>query len=636
MCGLCGIFNFDTEDSIESSLIKKMTEVLSHRGPDDQGTYTNKNIGLGHRRLSIIDLATGHQPMSNEDGSIWIVYNGEVYNYSELRDRLKKSGHVFKTNSDTETIVHAYEEWGEVCVTRLRGMFAFAIWDEKNQKLLLARDRLGIKPLHYMIDNNRIIFGSEIKSILQDPAVNKEVDFDALEDYFTYLYVRAPKTMFKGINKLLPAHVLICTPEEIRLKEYWDLSFSNVTDGSEEYLADRLIDLLGESVRLRLMSEVPLGAFLSGGIDSSSVVAVMSRLLDSPVITSSIGFEDEQFNEIHYARKVAKRFTTEHNEFFVKPDALKLLPKLVWHFDEPFADSSAIPTYYVSETARKHVTVALSGDGGDENFAGYRNYFIDKLENYFRIMPDWFRRTVFANLARIYPKADYLPQFLRAKTFLKNISMPSAHAYHNTKSIFKADVKNLIYSEELKNWRNNYDPLSGFEAYYNKADTDDHLTRILYVDIKTYLVDDILTKVDRMSMANSLEVRVPMLDHVFMEFVASIPSDLKLKGKTGKYIFKKALKDILPEEIISRKKWGFGVPIGSWFRNDIKEFAEGTLFSLKSRQRGYFNMDYMQKMWKEHQSGIKNYTHHLWILLMFEMWHNTFIDSKRSNGPLEM
>jgi asparagine synthase (glutamine-hydrolysing) len=381
------------------------------------------------------------------------------------------------------------------------------------------------------------------------------------------------------------------------------------------------------------MSEVPLGAFLSGGIDSSSVVAVMSGLLDSPVITSSIGFEDEKFNEIQYAKKVADRFTTDHHEFIVKPDAFKLLPKLVWHFDEPFADSSAIPTYYVSETARRHVTVALSGDGGDENFAGYRNYFIDRLENYFRIMPDWFRKAIFGSMAKIYPKADYLPQFLRGKTFLQNVSVPPARAYHNTKSTFKSEVKNRLYSKELKNEINKYDPFTVFEDYYNKANTDDHLSRILYVDMKTYLVDDILTKVDRMSMANSLEVRVPILDHIFMEFVATIPSDLKLRGKVGKYIFKKALRNLVPEEILERKKQGFGVPIGSWFRNEIKEFTEEILFSSKSRQRGYFNMDHIEKMWKEHQRGIKNYTHHLWILLMFEMWHQTFIDSNSISEP---
>jgi asparagine synthase (glutamine-hydrolysing) len=633
MCGICGIFSFEKGASIQPGVIRQMTQVLTHRGPDDEGIYINKNIGLGHRRLSIIDLTTGHQPISNQDGTLWIVYNGEVYNYLELMDKLKSLGHIFKTRSDTETIIHAYEEWGDDFVNRLRGMFAFAIWDEKNNKLLLARDRLGIKPLHYMIDRNRIVFGSEIKSILQDPMVKKEVDFEALEDYFTYLYVRAPRTMFKGIKKLLPGHVLICTPEAIRLKEYWDLNFSNVTDASEGYYTDKLIALLEESVRIRLMSEVPLGAFLSGGIDSSSVVAIMSGLLDSPVITSSIGFEDEKFNEIHYAKKVADRFNTDHHEFIVKPDALKLLPKLVWHFDEPFADSSAIPTYYVSETARRHVTVALSGDGGDENFAGYRNYFIDRLENYFRIMPDWFRKALFGNMAKIYPKADYLPQFLRGKTFLQNVSVPPARAYHNTKSTFKSEIKNRLYSKELKNEINKYDPFTVFEDYYNKANTDDHLSRILYVDMKTYLVDDILTKVDRMSMANSLEVRVPILDHIFMEFVATIPSDLKLKGKTGKYIFKKALRDLVPEEILERKKWGFGVPIGSWFRNEIKEFTEEILFSSKSRQRGYFDVDYIQKMWKEHQRGIKNYTHHLWILLMFEMWHQTFIDSNSISEP---
>lgn len=627
MCGICGIYNFKNNNPINADLLLQMCEVLKHRGPDDQGIWSRNKIGLGHRRLSIIDLSSqGHQPMSNENGAIWIVFNGEIYNFLEIRENLIKRGHKFKSNTDTEVIIHLYEEKGNNCVNDLRGMFAFAIWDEKNKKMLLARDRIGKKPLYYMVDNRRLIFASEIKSILQDETVKKEIDFEALDDFLTFQCILAPKTIFKGIKKLLPGHILVCTPEKIETKEYWDLSFSKLNNKKEEYYIERLSELLNDAVKCRLISDVPLGAFLSGGIDSSSIVALMSEILGRSVITSSIGFKEQKFNELEFSRSVANQFNTKHYEHIVNPNALEVLRKLIWHFDEPFADSSAIPTYYVSKMTREHVTVALSGDGGDEVFAGYRRYYYDRLENQLRIVPEFLRKYLIGSLAKVYPKADRLPQFLRGKTFLTNLSLSPERGYMNTRSTFKYEMKDRLYSEDIKKRLGDYDSFSILDYYFKKADTDDSLSRIQYVDIKTYLADDILTKVDRMSMANSLEVRCPLLDHKLLEFAATIPSDLKLKGKISKYIFKKCMKEKISKEVFTRKKWGFVVPIGYWFRNNIKEMVEEILFDSKTQMGEYFNPTYIRRMWNDHLSGKRDYSANLWCLLIFELWHRNYID----------
>ena len=627
MCGICGMFG-QKNQPVDRNVLQRMTDLLVHRGPDEQGQFIDGAAGLGHRRLSIIDLASGQQPMFNEDNSVAIVFNGEIFNYQKLNKKLAAAGHRIRTNSDTETIIHLYEEYGEHCAEYLRGQYAIAIWDKRRQSMFLARDRLGIKPLYYYLKKNLLVFGSEIKSILAHPAVKRELNSAGLDQYFTYLYVRAPETIFKDIYKLEPGHWLMASPDGVKQARYWDLAqyVGSGAKHSEEYYTEKLLDILKQSVQMRLMSEVPLGAFLSGGLDSSAIVGLMTQVAKNSVVTASIGFEEEKFNEIDYARNVAEKFSTEHHEFFVRAKALDILGKLAWHFDEPFADSPAVPTYYVSQTARRCVTVALSGDGGDENFAGYRNYRVDKYENYLRVLPQSIRSILFGTLGRIYPRADFLPQWLRAKTFFKNAGLSHAGAYHNTKSAVGAEYKRELYSADFQQKISGYDPFQRFLEYYNEPENCDELARILYVDIKTYLVDDILTKVDRMSMAHSLEVRVPILDHEFVEFAASIPSNLKLKGRVGKYIFKQSLEKLLPEQNIHRRKMGFSVPLANWFRGELKDIAAEALLGKDFAGRGYFDADYVKTMWEEHQSGYRNYATNLWQLLMFELWHRTFID----------
>jgi asparagine synthase (glutamine-hydrolysing) len=628
MCGIAGIYNTDRRP-VDNRLLKRMGDVLRHRGPDDEGNYTDGNLGFAFRRLSIIDLAGGHQPMLNEDGSCAIVFNGEIYNYLELKTYLISKGHVFKTNSDTEVILHLYDERGDDCVHDLRGMFAFAIWDRKKQRLFLARDRLGVKPLYYYAEGGTFIFASELKAIIQDPAVKKELDLEALSDYLSFIYVPAPKTIFKNIRKQQPGHCLIVTAAGVVEKSYWDVNFECPAVRSEEHLVEELYSLLTEAVRLRLVSEVPLGAFLSGGIDSSAVVAIMSEVLEDAVITSSIGFQEEEYNELQYARQMAEKFGTRHHEYMVEPKALEVLEKLVWHYDEPFADSSAIPTYYVSKMARENVTVALTGDGGDENFAGYRRYLYDSLENGLRTkIPRPFRRHVLGSIARLYPKADWAPRVFRGKTLLTNLSLEPERAYFNSVISFKNEQKEQLLRGDVINQLNSYDSFSVFERHLGRAGGLDPLSKVQYLDMKTYLADDILTKVDRASMAVSLEAREPLLDHKLVEFVATIPPSLKLRGKTGKYILKQAMRKLLPPSIINRHKMGFAVPLDVWFRREIKEFTSDLLFGPASANSGYFNVDFVAKIWKQHQVGLRDNSAKLWILLMFELWYRKFVSNQ--------
>lgn len=636
MCGITGIINKNGE-AVDRELLKKMADVLAHRGPDDEGFYINSpespvespkwkhsrgkgNAGLGHRRLSIIDLSSGHQPMQNEDDNIWISFNGEIYNFIDLKKELTDKGHVFRTNSDTEAIVHAYEEWGEDCVKHLRGMFAFAIWDETAQTLFLARDRLGIKPLYYYSDQSKFIFGSEIKSILQHPDVKREIQPEALYDYLCFLYVPAPGSIFKEIYKLLPGHTLTVKEGKITDKEYWDLNFAENTRLSEKEWCEKIIEKLRESIDIRLISEVPLGAFLSGGVDSSAVVALMSSLKTDPVQTSSIGFGEQKFNELPYAREIVKTYNTDHHEMVVSPDAAGILEELTWYFDEPFSDSSAIPTYYVSQVARQKVTVALSGDGGDENFAGYRRYYFDRLENQLRaIFPAGFRHNAIGALARIYPKADWLPQIFRAKTLLTNLSLDPVEGYYNSMSWFQAFKKDIL-SSDMRKRLSGYHPISHYHEYYDNLQFSDPLSKIQYLDVKTYLVDDILTKVDRASMAHALEVRVPVLDHEFMELVATIPSGLKLKGKNGKHIFKKALEPVLPESCLYRKKMGFSIPLSQWLRTELKPVFENKVLSGNGFSLNYLDKDAVENLWTHHLSGRSDYGFELWSILFLEEW----------------
>jgi len=594
-----------------------MTNSIVHRGPDDEGHYSAPGIGLGFRRLSIIDLAGGHQPLSNEDGTIWIVFNGEIYNFEELNRRYLSGGHTFKTRSDTETIVHLYEELGEACFAELRGMFAIALWDGRRQRLLLARDRLGKKPLFYSWDGCRLLFASEIKALWPAGGLSKEIDIEALSDFFSYLYVPAPKTIYRSVRKLRPAHYLMVEGSVIRETPYWDIRFDDTRQFSEEEWCECFLDEYRCAVKSRLVSDFPLGAFLSGGVDSSSVVALMNEF-QSPVTTCSIGFTEDGYDEAKDARAFASSLGANHFEQTVEPHAIDLISKLAWHYDEPFADSSAVPTYYVSQMARRHVTVALSGDGGDESFAGYRRYKLTHRENQLRShVPDWVRQGVIGPLGEIYPKLGWAPRVFRAKNTLQSLARTPIDGYFHGISVCPPRMKRDLLSADVWRRLGGYDSADVLREHYNRAQTDDPLSRIQYVDIKTYLVDDILTKVDRASMANSLEVRCPLLDHKLMELIARMPSSLKLRNGQGKYIFKKALERVLPAAVLTRKKKGFAVPVAEWFRGELKEFAYEALIQ---RQDEVLNTGFLTRCWNQHQRGQRDWSALLWCVLMFKSW----------------
>jgi asparagine synthase (glutamine-hydrolysing) len=626
MCGIAGII--DTRFTPDRSLIEKMSTVMKHRGPDGEGYHLDGPVALGHRRLSIIDIDGGKQPMSNEDGRIWITYNGEIYNFPELRRELLEKGHTFKTRSDTETIIHAYEEYGFDCLQRLRGMFAFGLWDAKKRLLFLARDRLGKKPLYYHHDNGRFIFASELKAILQDKEIAREINTAAVSDYLTYNYIPFPETIFRGIFKLPPGHFIRVhigndTYDEdrhweslqISVQPYWDIAYEPDYSFNENDWVEALREKIKEAVKIRLISDVPLGAFLSGGIDSSTVVAFMSLVQNKPVKTFSIGFKEEDFSEVKYAREIAKRFGTDHHEIIVEPDAIDLLPKLAWEFDEPFADSSAIPTYYVSKMAREFVTVILSGDGGDETFAGYMRYqWADDMRKY-----DWLsngmRRILFG-----FPAA-LLPDGLKGKGMLRHLSRDPFERYAGLNTFSDSRyLKKLLSSDVLAELEVNMPNYQYLKKYYDCCQSDDYLTKLQYVDSKTYLAEDILTKVDRASMLCSLETRSPLLDHEVVELAAKMPSTLKIKNGDTKYILKETMKGILPEGIISRKKMGFGVPLVHWLKRDLTEYAQEVLLSGDAKQRGIFNGDYIQAILDSHRKRGRDLSARIWALLFFEHW----------------
>jgi asparagine synthase (glutamine-hydrolysing) len=626
MCAIAGIFSSSGISEEQKASLKRMGDVMTHRGPDGEGYHVESSIGLVHRRLSIIDVEGGGQPLCNEDGTIWIVFNGEIYNYIELREQLIQKGHVFKTSSDTEVIVHLYEEKGESFVEYLRGMFAIALWDNADKRLVLVRDRLGKKPLYYAACKNAFVFASEIKALLQLPDVPRDIDNEAIVDYFSLLYIPAPKSIFRSVRKVRPAHMVIVDEDGYREKCYWDLSFDQAEEKTEDQWCEELIGTLEESVRLRLRSDVPLGAFLSGGVDSSAVVALMSAMDSGAINTCSVGFDEKEFDESGYASSFAQRLATRHHEETVRPDALAILDKLAWHYDEPFADSSAVPTYYVSRAARRHVTVALSGDGGDENFAGYRRYHHDLVENRFRsLVPEGIRKPLFGTLGAIYPKLDWAPRMVRAQATFRAFSRNPVEGYFYSVSGIKPELKSALLSRELYQQVNGYGPIELFRDYYARPTNADHLSRLQYLDIKTYLVDDILVKVDRASMANSLEVRCPILDHRFMELVARIPSSLKLRNGRGKYIFKKALTPILPQEILLRQKQGFAVPLSAWFRDEIKNFTADII--LGPDPLGVLNGKVVESLWNKHQSGSRDYSTPLWTILMYRLWQRIAADA---------
>lgn len=639
MCGICGKLNYNPAKPADAPLLRQMCSVLVHRGPDDEGVYIQGPIGLGHRRLSIIDLSTaGHQPMSNEDESVWIVFNGEIYNFYELRDDLEKKGYRFRSRTDTEVLLHLYETEGVDCLQKLRGMFAFAIWDARKRWLFLARDRLGKKPLFYRSGPDSFIFASEIKAILQDPEVGREVDPIAIHHYLTYQYVPSPFCAFKGLRKLPPAHYLLCQDGKVMVQRYWKLAylpkFPTATAQQQRELEQELLDRFEEAVRLRLISDVPLGAFLSGGVDSSAVVAFMSRLMSQPVKTFSIGFDEQVYNELPYARIVAERFKTDHTEFMVKPNAVEILPKLVWYYNEPYADSSAIPTYYVSKLAREHVTVILNGDAGDENFAGYGRYVANEYaQRHYRMLP-FVRTRAFQSVLGKIPHGRNPNSFLwRLKRFLQESSKSPELRNLGWLCHFDNEKKEQLYSEDFKTKINGVDSQDLLLEKYREAEADNFIDSTLYADVMMYLPDDLLVKVDIASMANSLEARSPFLDHIFMEFVAKIPAELKLRGKMTKVILKRALQDILPAQILKRSKMGFAVPIDYWLRNELKPMAYDLLLGQRHLERGYFEKNFIEKMLHEHCSGQWNWHYHIWNLLMLELWHRTFIDQNGGQVP---
>jgi asparagine synthase (glutamine-hydrolysing) len=599
-----------------------MTHAVRHRGPDAAGFYLDAGIGLGHRRPSTLDLATADQPVANEDGLVQVVFNGEIYNFAEIRQELISRGHRFRTNSDTEVIVHGYEEWGERCVDRFRGMFAFAVYDARARRLLLARDRLGVKPLYYAEVPGGIVFGSEIKSLLADPEVPRAWRPDAVDDYLTLLYIPAPDTIYAGIRKLPPAHVLVAEHGRIRTSRYWDLEFSG--DGSpareREYL-EELDHLLREAVGLRLISDVPLGAFLSGGIDSSTVVAYMVEASERPPLTIAVGFDQRAYDEVEHAEAVARHLDCEFHALTASPRVEELLPRLAWHFDEPFADSSAVPTYYVSKAARELVTVALSGDGGDELWAGYARHRVEHWEQ--RV------RNALGPAARAAGwLGQALPLSVKGARSLRHLASnpDQAYALKHAYGMFEPDAKGRLYSGDFRARVNGHDPFAVFRHAYRQCGSPEPLDRSMYVDAHTYMIDDVLTKVDRMSMAVSLEAREPLLDHKLLEFAARVPPALKLKDGQSKYLLRKLLERRVPRPIIERRKSGFAAPIGEWLRGPLAPMANELLLDGRLDDRGIFNPGEVARLWTDHRTGRADHRHRLWQLIMLELWFREFID----------
>jgi asparagine synthase (glutamine-hydrolysing) len=628
MCGIAGIVSTAAGQRIDAATIHRMCQAIVHRGPDDEGIFVKDGTGLGMRRLSIIDLSGGHQPVFNEDRTVWVVFNGEIYNFPELREDLLKRGHRFSTHTDTEVIVHLYEERGADCVSKLRGMFAFALYDERRRKLLMARDRLGKKPLHYALQGQRLLFGSEIKAILAVAPELATVNNEALLQYMYFGYVPDPLTAFTTIQKLPPGHLLEFEDEKIDVRQYWDLpQYGTHPPRSEEECLEEMEYRLAEAVRIRLISDVPLGALLSGGTDSSTVVALMARASSKPVKTFAIGFRDHDFNEAPYARMVAEKFGTDHHELIVEPNVLETVETLTSSLEEPFGDSSMLPTYYVSQMARKHVTVALSGDGGDEIFAGYERYAIHLRRGVFERIPSWARRFY---REQIYP---LLPGDMRGKKFSYHVSLPWRERYVDAISLVPAFERDMrLLSDEFRAvLRQRGGPEDVMYRYFDRSPAQDPVSQMLYVDTKTYMVGDILTKVDRMSMATSLEVRVPILDHEFVEWATGLPLDWKMRGGKQKYILRKLAERVgVPREVLYRPKQGFALPLVHWLKHELKELIMTLLLDPRTLQRGYFEARAVRQLLDEHFRGRRNHSAQIWRLLIFELWHRNYLERIRA------
>ncbi|GAC1406679.1 MAG: amidotransferase 1, exosortase A system-associated [Burkholderiaceae bacterium] len=622
MCGIVGIVDTQGARHIERAVLDVMNETQHHRGPDEGGLHLEPGIGLGHRRLSIIDLSTGQQPLFNEDYSVVVVYNGEIYNYMDLMAELVALGHVFRTKSDTEVIVHAWEQWGEASVTRFQGIFAFGLWDRNQKTFFLARDQLGVKPLYYaLLKDGRLIFGSELKSLRAIPEMVRKIDPRAVEDYFAYGYVPEPKTIYENVLKLSPGHTLAVKIGEPlgEPKQYWDTPFKPHAPMSEADTAAELTSRLSKAVENQLVAERPLGAFLSGGVDSSAIVAAMARLVDAPVNTCSIAFNDPAYDESKYATEIAQQFKTNHHRETVDTDDYGLIDTLAGLYDEPYADSSAIPTYRVCQMARKRVTVVLSGDGGDENLAGYRRYRYAMGEDRVRrMMPRAVREPLFGLLGKVYPKADWAPRGFRAKTTFESLSRNLVDGYFHSVSTLPDRLRQQLFSPKFRQELQGYQAIEVLREHAKTSPTDEPLSMIQYLDFKTWLPGDICTKVDRASMAHGLEVRVPLLDHKLVEWISGLPPDMKLNNGEGKYIFKKSLESTLPRGILYRKKMGFSIPLASWFRGPLRQHVRTALLGPTLAETGMFNMTFMREMVEQHQSGMRDYSVPIWSVLMFE------------------
>jgi asparagine synthase (glutamine-hydrolysing) len=628
MCGICGILNLEKKP-IDQDTVRSMARTMVHRGPDDEGLYFAPGVCLGHRRLSIIDLSSlAHQPLPNEDKTIWVILNGEIYNYRILREELQKKGHVFSSNSDTEVIIHLYEEKGCDCVSSLNGMYAFAVWDEKRQMFLLARDRIGKKPLLYTYQNGNLCFASEFSALLKSNLIKKEINFEALDYYLTFGYIPAPFTIYKNVFKLMPAHILIFKDGKIKIERYWQLDFEKKINISEEEAQEEIFRLLLDAVKIRLYSDVPLGVFLSGGIDSSSIVGLMSQVYALRIKTFSIGFDEFDYNELRYARNIAQYFDTEHKEFIVKPEAIKILPMLIEHYGEPYADPSCIPTYYLSKLCKQYVTVALNGDGGDELFAGYERYQAMIYAEIFQRLPKFLRDTISLLFTKtISDSLDVRKISKRIKRFFEGASLPRYKRYIKWIGVFDEKLKNHIFSDGYSEYMRNFSSEEFFKHCLSNSNKLSLVDRLLKLDTLTYLPYDLMVKVDIASMTCSLEARSPFLDYRLFEFMASLPSNLKIRGLVQKYIFKKIALKFLPQKNIYRKKRGFGLPIGQWFRSELKDYLCEHLLSKKSQKRGYFNPSVVKDLISQHLTGKKDYGLQLWSLLMFELWHQKFVDN---------
>jgi asparagine synthase (glutamine-hydrolysing) len=637
MCGICGqVVKGEGQAEASRALLESMCECMRYRGPDDEGVFMDGAVGLGHRRLSIIDVEGGKQPLSNEDGTIWIVFNGEIYNFKELRAELLAKGHRFSTNTDTEAIVHLYEDEGEACVGRLRGMFAFAIWDRSAGRVFLARDRLGQKPLFYADTPRAFFFASEAKALLQCEGVDTSLDTLSMHHYLSLRFIPQPATMFRGVKKLPPGHTLLYEKGRFRIKRYWDLAFFPKSDLGERDLVRKLEEILLETVDLHLVSDVPLGAFLSGGIDSSLIVAMMSKVSPRRVKTFSIGTLEEDYNELPWAKMVAERYGTEHREFIVKPDIVNIIPKLIWFMDEP-TDPFAISVYYVARETRKYVTVALGGDGGDESFGGYDRYFGNRFVDHYRKIPSGLRNVLVGPLVGRIPESYKRKSFAQKVRWLETMAAENGgRRYALSMSYFRftPDMKDRLYTEKMKEEVSGTDPADALLLFYDSERARSPVDRMMCTDTMTRLPEYTLLILDRMTMASSLEGRSPYLDHPVIEFMAKVPWEMKLKGKTLKYLARELAKEYLPEPLLTRDKQGFGFPLPRWLRKELAPMTREFFSASRLAQEGYFRGEVMRDLLEEHISGKADHHARIWTLLNLEIWFRLFQD-RRCLEPVE-